>query len=338
MKLLIVGSALEGAIEKYYEKYIKEYNFEVKLYDVHGEFIRYYTKHIANKILFRLGFSTIYKRLNESLICLVREYQPTHIWVFKGMEIYPQTLQHFRQQGVKLINYNPDNPFIFTGRGSGNVNVTKSIGLYDLHFTYSQDIQKELEIKFQAKTAYLPFGFDISTALYERVLHKQEIIKVCFLGNPDKQRAHFLNQLAVKGVQIDIYGNNWANFVSHPNFTIHDSVWGEDFWKVLYQYRIQLNIMRIHNEDAHNMRTFEIAGIGGIQLAPRTKEHELFFEEMKEIFLYDNLEDCIQTIKHVLSMNFSETLKIRQQARQRCIRDHYSYEERVKVALDALSN
>lgn len=333
MKLLIVGSALEGAIEKYYLKYIKEANCEVKLHDIHGDFIRHYNKHIFNKISYRIGISSVLKDLNRTLIDIVNQYKPTHIWVFKGMEIYPQTLIGFRQQGIKLINYNPDNPFIFTGKGSGNKNITNSIGLYDLHFTYSRDIQNELERKYAGKTAYLPFACDVSEDLYEKVQRQDEIVKVCFLGNPDKQRARFLNELVNEGIEIDLYGNNWNKFVSHPNFSIHGSVSGISFWEVLYRYRIQLNVMRIHNEDAHNMRTFEIGGIGGIQLAPRTKEHESFFLDGEEIFLYDNVESCVGNINKILSLSTTKALYIRCKARKSCIERLYSYKERAIYAV-----
>ena len=42
--------------------------------------------------------------------------------------------------------------------------------------------------------------------------------------------------------------------------------------------------MRIHNPDSHNMRSFEVPGVGGIMVAPDTKEHRIFFEVGKEIF------------------------------------------------------
>ena len=337
MKLLIVGSALDGAIEKNYLKYLENANVEVCLLDIYGDFLHYYCKNIANKIFFRLGLSKIYKRINTDLIENVKKIQPTHIWVFKGMEIYPKTLQSFKNQGIKLINYNPDNPFIFSQVGSGNSNVTKSIEIFDLHFTYSLEIKDELEKRITAKVAYLPFGFETSDIFSLVNKPKLEIIKLCFVGNPDKQRAKFLNQLASSGIKIDVYGNKWKNFINHPNFSIHDAVHSELFWKTLCQYRIQLNIMRIHNENSHNMRTFEIPAIGGIQLAPRTIEHETFFLEGKEIFLYDNLEDCVEKIKSILQLSSEDAFKIRKQAQQRCIKSEYSYEDRANQVLESLN-
>jgi hypothetical protein len=75
------------------------------------------------------------------------------------MEIFPESLQWAKQKGIKLVSFNPDNPFIFTGKGSGNSNVTQSIPLYDLHFTYNHEIEQQLREKYRSKIAYLPFGF-----------------------------------------------------------------------------------------------------------------------------------------------------------------------------------
>ncbi|WP_315819859.1 hypothetical protein [Paraflavitalea speifideaquila] len=107
----------------------------------------------------------ITQKINQQFKQKVKAFKPDIIWVFKGMEILPSSLEWARKQSIKLINYNPDNPFIFTGKGSGNSNVTNSIGLYDLHFTYNFAIKKELEERFQSKVAYLPFGYELPSGI-----------------------------------------------------------------------------------------------------------------------------------------------------------------------------
>jgi spore maturation protein CgeB len=336
MKILLVGGQKKWAIENYYKQYISTQGVEVDIFPIHDLYFQKISKNILFKILNRLDSKFLFNSVNQQLKVRIDNFQPDIVWIFKGMEVHVETLQWIKSNNIKLVNYNPDNPFIFTGIGSGNKNVTNAIGLYDLHFTYSHEIQKEIEEKYRTKTAYLPFGFDISPILFERSQQKGEIIKVCFLGNPDKQRAKFLIQLADAGIKIDLFGNNWNKFVSHSNFTIYEPVFEEKFWEILYRYRVQLNIMRIHNENSHNMRTFEIPGIGGIQLAPRTKEHELFFLEGKEIFLYDGVVDCVKNIKKILSMKTGEAFIVRQQVRKRCIECHYSYQDRSILALNTL--
>ena len=336
MKLLIVGSDEVWSIERFYYRYIGEAGTQVEILPTFSYYLKFLSESIINRILNRLGISGIYKRVNKILLQKVVDYKPDVVWIFKGMEILPQTINWIKDQGVTVVNYNPDNPFIFTDRGSGNTNVTRSILLYDLHFTYNRAIKKQLE-DLNQRVAILPFGFDISDEVYEDCANQEEIIKVCFIGTPDTKRVAFLKQLADEGISYDVYGNDWGRFLIHPNVTIHKAVYALEFWKILRRYRVQLNLMRIHNEDSHNMRSFEVPGIGGIMLAPDTHEHRLYFEEGKEVFLYKSVSDCATAIRRLLSLSSSEASQIRVAARERSLTSGYSYKNRAAQALKDLN-
>ncbi len=217
-------------------------------------------------------------------------------------------------------------------------NIEKSIDLYDLHFTYNKEIEKQLQEKHKTKTSYLPFACDVSEDLFNICNEQQEILKTCFLGNPDKQRAKFINKLAEKGIEIDLYGNNWNRFVKHENITIYNPIYEIEQWKVLRKYRVQLNLMRIHNLNSHNMRTFEIPGIGGIQLAPDTTEHRRFFKEGEEIFLFNNIDECVIKIKYLLSLKKGLADSVREKARASIINNSHTYKSRSKLVMDSLMN
>jgi spore maturation protein CgeB len=334
MKVLIIGSNSVFAIENFYARYMKQSGIVVDHYAAQQAFYNYYNQGYIQKLLFRFGLSSIYQQINNAILQKAELFKPDIVWVFKGMEIYPQTLQALRKAGIKLVNYNPDNPFIFTGRGSGNKNVINSISLYDLHFSYNHEIKEKLITDYKVPVKDLPFGFDISQELYNDCKQTTEIVKPCFLGNPDEQRVSFLEKIAHK-VPLDVYGNNWERFTKHPNITIFPEVSGLEFWKTLRKYRVQINLLRIHNEDSHNMRTFEVPAIGGIMLAPATKEHKGFFENEKEVFLYNNIEDCILLLYKIMAMEVSESEEIRKSARTASLQKGYSYESRCTDVIEA---
>jgi spore maturation protein CgeB len=337
MKLLIIGSDKVFSIENFYFKYLKEFEIDIKLFTAQTIFYDYYySGNVINKILFKLGLSNIHKKINYEFRQVVNDFKPEIILVFKGMEITPTSLKWARQKGIKLVNYNPDNPFVFSGRGSGNSNITNSIELYDFHFTYNLEIQKKLEENHHAKTGLLPFAFDISQDLFKVCEKELEIIKVCFLGNPDKLRASFIKSIADKGIEIDVYGNDWNKFVNHKNIISYPPVYAEEQWKILRKYRVQLNLMRIHNLDSHNMRTFEVPGIGGIQLAPDTKEHQLFFEANKEIFLYKTVEECVTKINFLISLTIEQANQYREYAREASVKNKHSYKDRAHQVMELL--
>lgn len=214
MKLLVIGANSTYAIERFYLNYWRENKrgIEVDFLATQNLFYEYYNKNSFNKILFKLGVSKIYCNINREVIKRIDLFAPDIIFIFKGMEVYPETLKYAKIRGIKLINYNPDNPFIFSGRGSGNINITKSIGLYDYHFTYSKEIKKQIELKFNIPTQLLPFAYDISDEEFEFCKKQPEKNKVCFIGNPDFYRAKLIYNLAkkeLKSMYLVIVGINF---------------------------------------------------------------------------------------------------------------------------------
>lgn len=330
MRLLLVGAHSDYAIERPYLNYLSAINGieHVELFKAQNRFLDYYDKSLFNKVFYRAGFSTILYDINQSLKSKIEEINPHAVFVFKGMEIFPATLKWIKNNNIKLINYNPDNPFIFSGKGSGNKNITNSIGLYDFHFTYDAEIKRRIELEYKLPVEILPFGFDIPPDVYETISLQTEINSVCFLGSPDWQRAEFLNSLANQNIEIDVFGNNWKNFLINDKINAHDAVYDDRFFKILNVYRIQLNLMRVHNPTSHNMRTFEVPAIGGILLAPNTTDHAYFFKPEKEIFLYNNIEDCVAQIKKIQNLPLSAIKLIRQSARERSLTSGYSYRDR----------
>jgi hypothetical protein len=247
------------------------------------------------------------------------------------MEILPKTLLKIRAKGIKLINYNPDNPFFFSGRGSGNKNITNSIDLYDLHLTYNLSVLNQL-LALGQKAYWLPFGFESDAAVFTECKREVEIVKVCFVGNPDRFRENFLQALADQGIAIDVYGKGWK--VKHPLIERFGPVYGIDYWKTLRKYRIQLNPLRPHNPTSHGMRSFEVPGIGGILLTPDTIEHTQFFLADEEAFYYIDISTCLEKINHLLSLSKLEAELIREKARNRSLSSKYDYNSRALEALD----
>lgn len=341
MRLLIVGSNQKWAIERIYLKYLKELNPDTYLFAAQNLLHDYLISSVVNKVLFRFNLSNIYKRINEKLINYTEEIKPDVIWVFKGMEVFPETLKLFRQKKIKLVNYNPDHPFIISGRGSWNKNVFNSVGLYDLHFCYSRTLMKKINDEYKIRTEFLPFGFDLDDEVYEKASKLPEINRVCFIGNPDKIRADIIKYLINNGIQVDVYGHNWDRFFNigkNSNLTINNAVYADEFWEIARKYRVQLNIFRPHNIGSHNMRTFEIPAIGGIQLAPVSPEHREFFEEGKEIFLYKDKTELMDKINLLLQMEDSSAIEIREYAREKSLKNNYSYKDRAEKVIKTLNN
>lgn len=337
MKILFVGSQDDCSLEKWYAAHLQEQGIETKLFPAQTIFYDYYRHSLANKLLFKSGLSRIYTHIERELTAEVLRFKPDVVWIFKGMEIYPSFLSWLREQKIRLVNYNADNPFLFSGPGSGNKNVTDSIGLYDLHLAYDTEVRKRIEKEYGIPCGLLPFGYELPDLLYEQCIRQEEVRSVCFLGNPDRQRAEFLRRLA-EDLPVHVYGTRWNDHLEHPRITFFGPVYGDEFWKVLYRYRVQLNLMRVHNPRSHNMRSFEIPGVGAIGLFPDTPDHRTYFEDQKEVFLYKDAGDCVRLATEILAMPDEQAQQIRLNARRRSVTSGYSYYERIKAVLPLVLN
>jgi len=341
MRICIVGSEKVWSIDRLYFKYLVEEGQDASMFPAHDIFYDYYYKSVFNKLRYRAGVSRILEEINSSFLQFVETVRPDIVWIFKGMEIFAETLATLKSQGVFLVNYNPDNPFFFSGKGSGNKNISESIRHYDLFFTYDDSIAKRLEEEFGKPVEMLPFGYEMDDAAFDLAEGQDEIVKLCFLGNPDKHRAAFVLALSEKmkarGGHIDVIGNHWKRFLPQESgIEIFPPVYSAGFWSALRRYRVQLNMMRPHNQLSHNMRSFEIPAVGGIMLTPDTPDHARFFTDGKNAFLYSGVEDAADKAMYLLRLSKQEADRIRLEARNTSIRSGHSYKARSLQALKGI--
>jgi spore maturation protein CgeB len=329
MKILLIGSDFEYAIERYYKKYLGNFGCEIYHFDAPDIVFRNHSKNILNKVLFKTGIFRGYGKVNRQLLEIAGRFQPDIIWIWKGLEIYPETLQKLKGL-FKLANFNPDHPFIIIGSANGNKNVRESVGLYDLHFCYHEALKKMIEERYHIPTCLLPFAFDRLDMVYQEPENITEINRICFQANPDAYRVGRLEKLADAGLEVDVFGIGWnkTRLRLNPKIRLYPIAPRARFWLLNQEYRIQLNLFREYNNDSHNMRTFEIPAVGGIQLTPYSSEQESFFTEGKEIFFFRNDNEMIAQAGRILGMTKKEADEIRKNARMRSMNSGYSFEDR----------
>lgn len=338
-KILITGNDNIWAIENYYCKYLIELGVDVKILPTNSMIDEKIAKSLFLKILRKFGFMSIYLASNRLLLDTVSSFKPDILWVFKGAEILPETLKEIKKEGIKLVNYNPDHPFIRTFAANGGKNIEQCIPLYDLHFCYSRDLCHRIKSNYNIPAVHLPFGFELSEEIYNSIKTEPEVHKVTFIGNPDKERSRIVDLLASQGISIDVFGFGWDKYlVANEHIQIFNAINGREFWSTMRKYRINLNIFRPHNVNSHNMRTFEIPACGGIMLAPESQEHNDFFEKGKEIFTYRDDHDLIDKCKYILGLTVQEAEQIRINARNASITKDYSYKKNAERVFNSLTS
>jgi hypothetical protein len=265
--------------------------------------------------------------------------RPDILVVFKGFDYPPAVLRRIAARGVILANYNTDHPFRFFSPGSGNAKVRDSVPLYRLYMTYSRPIGRELEVANPEQTVLvLPFGHAIDDALYDELAREAEVVRGCFNGNPDEERADAVRFLADNGVPMDLYGYGWEKFVTPTeNLRICTPEGGLDMFRILRRYRFQLNLFRPHNEGSHNLRTFEVPSVGGISLGPDSPEHREFFIADRDAFYFADHEEMLAEALKLLALPVEAADSIRRAARDRTVALRAHFDDRARVMLAALT-
>ncbi len=158
-KILIVGSKDKFALEYIYYKTFKHLNFNVEFLNIQ--------KSISNRLAAKtkLFFSGInYFFLQKKILNFFRNKKKKYnlIIFFKSIFLDQKILKN-----IKLINGNgliinifPDDPFNIRNPVISNSKFLKSINSFDVFCIWSHKIKRNLDLKFNIKTIYLPFGYD----------------------------------------------------------------------------------------------------------------------------------------------------------------------------------
>lgn len=327
--ILIVGNFGIGALEHQYVKHLKKLNWQVHTFDIQTPVQKLKNKNLFSRAAYKIAENTFYSIVNRQLLSFTKTISPLVVLVFKGMEIFPETLSEIKTHTKLLCNYNPDHPFDFHSKGSGNKNVKEAINLYDYYGTYSQKIAQALYKRYQINAFVLPFGYDADICLPKKI---GTINKFGFIGAFDHDRLKWLRQLA--NFPIEVYGEKkWLSKAStfantslvikgEPLFNENYAAYCTESWGIF-------NFLRPQNltEQSHNMRTFEVPGFGGLLIANRTEEQSTFFEEDKEAIYFQDIYELKEKLGFLLK-HPEKVVKIKQKAYQRVTDAKYSYQHR----------
>ena len=304
------------------------YNTSVIAFNTDERLYRY-TKHF--NILNRLYL----EYLQRSIVQELKKKKVEFIFVIKGFYLLPKTIELIKEMGLKIICFNPDDPFSQI-TGSSNQNVKDCICLYDAYYIWSNKIREKLKNIGVENAFYLPFYPDSNIMKPDDKKESIQSIDVSFIGNGDKERNQFLNQLgssigSLKYTSL-VYGLGWNKV---HGFNVKGQVYNNEFLSTIYKSKINLNILRNQNKGAHNMRTFDIPACAGFMLHEYSDEVVGFFKPGKEIDTFNSVEECSDKIQYYLK-NESIREKLALNGYNKLITAKYNYESNINSILDSL--
>ena len=261
----------------------------------------------------------------------------TFVFVTKGSFLTLKTLQYIKQNGLKVIGYNPDDPY---NPYSSNRNIQNSLKLYDLYFIWSTALCKQIESRENIPCRYLPFAADPSLYNSEHFTSGvEQKYALSFIGNWDEEREKLLVQIEQKE-HLVLFGNNWGYKLRSQQLKNCFSgypVVKEAFAKTVKESVINLNILRLQNKDAHNMRTFEIPASGGFMLHEYSEDVASFFKEGEEIEFFRNVDELNTKISYYLK-HPQHASEIGNNAYNKVLSSNYTYDARIKTILKEVAH
>ncbi len=336
MIILLIGNSVKDGLANSFLRAFLELGKTVKIIDDE----KLYRKNVFlanNKYFHRLFWRILVPFFQKELIEKIIVEKPDLILIFKGWFIKPKTLLKIKKElpRVRLLNFNPDNPFNTWHHGNSNNWIRKSIPLYDIYFIWGKFLIEPIKKAGAKIVEYLPFAYDGEIHYPVKVTPEEQKVygsDIVFIGSWDDEREQWLNYLL--DYDLKIWGNSWEKASKKIQKKWQGrAVVGEEFSKVCNSSKIILNLIRKQNFLAHNMRTFEVPACGGFILSNRTEEQNSFFKEKKEAEYFSTPEELKEKIDYYLK-NRELRKQIAISGFNKLKNADYSYKNRAKSILE----
>lgn len=283
--------------------------------------------------LFQPFYYLFTKGLNNVLLSKVEKDSYDSVMVFKGSDLLHSSLKSINSKGIKTVCLNGDSPFNML---SSNKNILQCISEYSFYVCWSKSEKNYLEKNNNANTVLMPFACEKIESDDKPDLNYDLKNSMVFIGAWDKERELFIKELNIK--KMVIFGPGWEKSDKFflKSFTVCTKRLTLNQMSYIYANSLcALNILRPQNQDSHNMKTFEITGMGCCMIAPNTPDHMRFFDEHDSVFLFDEISEIEPTFLKISQISKEELKKKCLRTKNKILKKH-SYVARVHELKDLL--
>ncbi|MFC5409149.1 glycosyltransferase [Larkinella bovis] len=327
MKVLIVGDVNNYSLESSYRRAFQQLKDAVQEFSIYREVERY-TR------FGRLGLSlnrfwpvdAWLRKANRALAVAIKSGMPDLVLVFGNAPVLFSTLAFAKSiSNVRFVLVWPDP---LTGM---QAHVREAAALYDGVATYCRASKPVFEQLGFCQVHWVPLAAD-------PVLHKTEPRKnafgydLTFVGawRPEREQALSVIIRQFPHLKMGIRGTDWQR-VNDPvlrPFLLRQPLRGRAYSDMLNQSRINLNVIDDTCFPAANMRFFEIAIAGGLQLASACPEWEAIYKDGEQVLYYHTDAELVTQVRRGLQ-NPLEAESIRQTGFRYTLKEH-TYQQRAE--------
>jgi hypothetical protein len=243
-------------------------------------------------------------------------------WVDGGSELAPGFHRWLRHRGMKIVNYNVDDPF--GDRDGRKWDLYRAaLPYHDLTVVVRNENVEEARSLGARKVLHVFRSYDPvahAPLVMNEEVRRRWASEVVFVGSWMPERGPFMARLLELGVLLTIIGDHWPKAVEWDRLkgaVRGQAAYGADYVHAIQASKVALGLLSIGNRDLHTQRSAEIPFIGGaVFCAQRTTEHEAMFHHHEQAVLWSTADECAIACHELLA---DETLRgaIAKNARRR---------------------
>ncbi len=286
----------------------------------------------------------VLKKDNEKILSITSKIKPDLIFIIKGENIFPATLEKLKKTlPCPIVSYLWDEPFFVHKENQDDYlksNLNNCMPLYDHIFVFDSfyvDKIKQIGVK---NVTYLPLATNPNR--YKEIAltdqeKKQYNYDICFIGVPFENRVEIFECL--REYNLGVFGDTWSKFFilkGKKTPTYYRGVAsGVTLNKIYRSSKIVLNIHHPQSIEGLNTRTFDIPACGAFEIVDYKKNVETHFKIDEEIVTFKNIDELKSKIAYYLK-NDDLRKSITARGTQKVLSEH-TWVHRIQKVLTSLS-
>lgn len=335
VRVLFAGQHWPGANSLYIARAFERCGAIVRFFNETALFPAWETK--RGRIARRLLTPLIEAEWNRQLLGLVETFHPDLVYITNAHLCWSRTLEAIRAKRIPVMCFYHD---VKWKKREGS-RFSRVIDKFDLVVTTRHWHEAEFRAAGARHVKVVRFGYEPSVhrpvQLDEKAMEQYDA-DVTFIGTMELHRRMELEKLLSDTFhhRFRLWGSSWGSLPTISRYWQGRDVNEQEIPIIYAASKVALHWVgwepygtdpELRKGDQHNSRTFQIAACGGaMMLAQRTDDHLRFFEEDKEAVFFSDVDELREKLDRWLAPSRdAERKQIAQAARERCLREDYSW-------------
>lgn len=280
------------------------------------------------------------KLYGNAIINAIKKYKPDILFTGKGTFIGKHVLDFAKSQGVRTVNFYPDNNFDHKKLNNNHLNQ------YDIFITTKSYHEGNILPGYNKKIYFVPHGYSTLThrPRQKHVSDDSFLYDVGYIGNPNDYKFRWMLSIAEKFPHRSILlsGTNWERYTSGTALErahCPGALIGDLYARAIESCRINISVHYgpVGPEgwaDQVSTRSFEIPACGGFMLHIDNEEVRSLYEPGKEIDVFSTPEELNEKIAFYLD-HPEERMRIADAGYKRAV-PAYSYDARAAEIVEII--